>query len=356
MKSFLTILSWLAVIATLTPLLRGDAWWIRSFDFPRIQITVIAVCLVAVMLLIARDLRFYDSLTIVAVIASIALQAWQIFPYTVFAPVQVQASGNQNPVKTFRLFVANVRMDNREVTGLKKQIRETDPDTILIVEPNAWWETELRSLQSNYGYSVTYPIDNTYGMILYSRLQLIDPQVRFLVQENVPSIRTRVKLRSGTELVLHCVHPKPPSPTEHPRSTERDAELILVGKEVRNSKIPAVVAGDLNDVAWSYTTRLFQKISGLLDPRVGRGIFGTFHARYPISRWPLDHVFHSNHFRLKELRTLDYFGSDHLPVLVVLSYEPAAKIAQDEFGDPNQGERSEMHETVTEATRDKPND
>lgn len=354
MKLVLTVLSWLVVIATLIPLKPGDAWWIRIFDFPRVQITAVAVALLVATVLLVKDLTFYGYVTIIALLGSVGLQAWRIFPYTPFASVQVQASTKQDANSTFNLLIANVYMENRNDADLKAQIRAADPDTILAVEVDKWWENQLRPLRTDYPYSVVYPLDNTYGMVLYSRLELIDPQIRFIVDSDVPSIHTEVKLRSGSKLELHCVHPRPPSPIHHPRSTERDAELILVGKDIKDSNSPVVVTGDLNDVAWSHTTRLFQKVSGLLDPRVGRGIFGTFHARYPLLRWPLDHIFHSDHFRLVELRTLEYFGSDHLPVFVALSHEPVATTTQHELEDPSPAERREMQETVEEATKTKP--
>jgi endonuclease/exonuclease/phosphatase (EEP) superfamily protein YafD len=123
---------------------------------------------------------------------------------------------------------------------------------------------------------------------------------------------------------LHGVHPEPPSPTEADSSLPRDAELLIVGRQVKGRDIPTIVAGDLNDVAWSYTTRLFQKISTLLDPRKGRGMFNSFHAKIPLLRWPLDHVFHSDHFVLDDMRRLPAFGSDHFPVYVRLVLQPGA--------------------------------
>jgi hypothetical protein len=80
--------------------------------------------------------------------------------------------------------------------------------------------------------------------------------------------------------------PRPPVPPTP--SYGRDAELVLIGREIDGASRPAVVAGDLNDVAWSSTTTLFQKISGTLDPRVGRGLYNSFHAKSPLLRFPLD--------------------------------------------------------------------
>jgi hypothetical protein len=110
-------------------------------------------------------------------------------------------------------------------------------------------------------------------MVLYSKLPLIDPEIRFLLKKDIPSIRTQIALPSGQYIWFYGIHSRPPSPTEAETTTRRDAELLIVGREAQQIKQPVIVAGDLNDVAWSYTTTLFQKMSGLLDPRIGRGFY-----------------------------------------------------------------------------------
>jgi endonuclease/exonuclease/phosphatase (EEP) superfamily protein YafD len=162
-------------------------------------------------------------------------------------------------------------------------------------------------------------------------------------------MQARVRLPGGLRVWLNCVHPKPPAPGEDDESTERDAELVIVGRRVANASEPVVVLGDLNDVAWSRTTRLFQKVSRLVDPRKGRGFISTFHAKYPGLRYPLDHVFHSPDVRLVEMRRLPYVGSDHFPVYVALSYEPAAA-AQQQAPVPGGDDEREAEETVERGT------
>jgi len=336
------------IAATVLPLLRKDAWWVRIFDFPRLQITFITAITLATYLLLKWDSGLAENLFLIAVSSSLIYQGYMMYPYTPLSGTQVQQSEYAKDDSVFSLLFANVLMDNREAAKLKEIISEADPDIILTVETNEWWQGQLEGFERTHPYTVQQPQENTYGMLLYSRLELLNPKVKFLVQEDVPSIHTRVRLPSGKEVELRCLHPRPPFPTEDDRSTERDAELLIVGKESKKLNIPMVVLGDLNDVAWSRTNYLFQDISGLLDPRIGRGFYHTFHAKYPFIRFPLDHFFHSNHFRLVDFRRLAYFGSDHFPVYIKLSYEPTAKGQQQEL-QASESEQEEAEEKIEKA-------
>jgi len=41
------------------------------------------------------------------------------------------------------------------------------------------------------------------------------------------------------------------------------------------------------------------------DPRIGREVCNTFHAEHPFFRYPLDHAFHSEHFKLDDPPSTD---------------------------------------------------
>ncbi|MGK2925680.1 MAG: endonuclease/exonuclease/phosphatase family protein, partial [Lysobacterales bacterium] len=171
-----------------------------------------------------------------------------------------------------------------------------------------------------------------YGMLLHSRLEIVDPEVRFILKDSIPSMHMQVVLPSDDRVFMHFVHPDPPNPKFATETTERDAELLIVGREVEKRDMPTIIAGDFNDVAWSDTTNLFQKASGLLDPRVGRGTYNTYNAKNPLLRWPLDHVFHSDHFKLVRMEKGPAWGSDHFPIFIELSLESRAKTEQEEPG------------------------
>ena len=239
-------------------------------------------------------------------------------------------------------------MPNRQIDRLKDIIRAQDPDLVLAVETDEWWCGHLDGALPHHPFRIAHPLPNTYGMMLLSRLELVDPEVRFLLKPDIPSIRTGVRLRSGDVIMLYGLHPEPPSPTEAATSLPRDAELVMAGREIAQSDRPTLVAGDLNDVAWSHTSRLFRRIARMLDPRAGRGVYNTFHARYWFLRWPLDHVFVSNTFLLRHLQRLPAFGSDHFPIFIAVDHAPAASAVQ-EAPAPDAEDRAEARDKLQRA-------
>ena len=193
-------------------------------------------------------------------------------------------------------------------------IHDASPDIVLALEVDEWWTARLwAGVKERYPYKHWHPLSNEYGLALFSRLELIKPEVRFLSDEAIPSIKTGVKLRSGAVVTLYGVHPRPPAIGQD--STQRDVELLLVAQEIKDRDAPAIVAGDLNDVAWSPTTHRFLKRGNLLDPRRGRGFYNTYPARWPGLRYPLDYIFCTRHFRICSIKVLPSFGSDHLPLV-----------------------------------------
>ena len=348
------ILGVVVVLATLLPLLRKEAWWIRIFDFPRIQIAALGVVVLATDLAFRSEGSASTSALRIAIAAAILYQAYMIYPYTFLVPRKVKPAKAPRPESSLRLLISNVKIENRNATGLRNIIRANDPDVVLIVEADDWWRDALAELEQTHPFTVQKPLDNAYGMVLYSRRKIVDSEILFRVYDDVPSIRAAIALPSGVPVELHCLHPKPPVPQEDGSSIQRDAELLIVGRQIREKNIPLVVMGDLNDVAWSHTNYLFQRISGLMDPRIGRGFYNTFDARYPILRFPLDHFFHSNHFRLITLRRLPYFGSDHFPMFIALSYEPDATREQKPES-PSSTDQQQATDKIDQADADAPN-
>ncbi len=320
MRKTVAALALIPVTMTAIPIFRNDAWWVRIFDFPRVQIALILLAFLIALLAMRPKFNSFPGFAATLVGLALIGQAIEIGPFTPLWPNQMtEAKGGQ---PTLKLLTANVLMDNREADDLHAYIESQDADLILLTEPDAWWEDQMRRHEAEYPHVLRRPLDNTYGMLLYSRLPLIEPNVREMFEEDVPSFHFFVDV-GGQRVRMHLIHPKPPFPKESDDTTDRDAEIVLVGKMVRDESGPAIVMGDFNDVAWSYSTGLFQEISGLMDPRLGRGFYHTFHADYFFARWPLDYVFATDHFRLVSLERLGGVGSDHFPLVAELELAPA---------------------------------
>lgn len=320
------IITCLPTVASLT---KFDYWWVRGFDFPRIQISNLIIINIVLAFLVYPFDSSLQIILVAALILSLIYQFVLIYPYTIFCEKQVVDYRGDPNEDNISILVSNVLMGNDNYQKLISIVKKRDPHLLLTLETNKKWENALSAIEENFQHFVKIPLDNLYGMHLYSKLELKDVEIKYLIVNDIPSIHGKLKLTNGKMAQFHCLHPRPPSPSESKTSTNRDAELLLVGKEIDKNDELVLVFGDLNDVAWSRTTKLFQKMSGLMDPRRGRGFFNTYNAKHTLLRWPLDHVFHSNDFTLMEIAREQKIGSDHFPIYIKLNYTPQAEWKQD---------------------------
>ncbi len=316
-----SLLAMLLVVSIL-PFSYSQHYLIRSCDFVRLQVVYLACAslIAAGYLISTTDSWLFIGCAVASIIVLILQVGW-IYPYTKLANKEV-ASSNKSDKHSIRIMSANVLMSNTEYDKLIGIIKTHQPDLLITLESDQTWQNKLSCLEPEYPYRVYCPKDNRYGMHLYSKFKIKRQQVSELIESDIPSIHILFEDADGVEVQGHFIHPAPPSPTEEDSSRPRDTELIILAKALKNRLRPCIVAGDLNDVAWSRSTRLFMRISGLLDPRKGRGFFNTFHASYFFMRWPLDHLFHSNEFSVKRIERLEKYGSDHFALLTELVYNP----------------------------------
>lgn len=309
-------LAGLLILVTLLPIIHSNQWWIRLWDFPRLQIASLLALVLLVLPVMFSRRSWVSTAAILATIAAFTYQVVRVLPYSRLAQARGAETETCQRGRSLSILTANVLMSNRDYRPLIDLVRERDPDLVLLLEPDAKWAAAIAPLHTRYPFRLSEPLPNTYGLILLSKLPLDGMALRHIMLPDIPSVAGRLTLRGGAAIDLYGIHPKPPVPGTD--TDARDAELVIVGEEVRKSGRASIVFGDLNDVAWSDTSRLFKDLSGTIDPRVGRGFYPTFHAQYPLLRWPLDHVFYTPHFALVRMERLPDVGSDHFPLLAEL--------------------------------------
>ncbi len=304
-------ISFLLLLSSLLPLSNSSSWKIRVLDFPRLHFLSIGVIALGIHLYLFEE-NLINWTSLLFLLTAIGVDLYRIFTYlpiTNKESIGANVNGLQN-TSGFSILTSNVRAKNKKFQKILDLINRKKPDIVVLIEANEIWHDQTEKLKENYPYFHLHPRENTYGILFYSKYEILSSKISFLVDNKVPSLEVTINL-NNERLHIFCLHPRPPRPKEGP-SIERDAELMKTVKRIRERE-NALVIGDLNDVAWSHTTRLFLRTSGLLDPRRGRGFFNTFPANLPFLGFPLDHIFHSQSLFVEKFKPQKNIGSDHLP-------------------------------------------
>jgi endonuclease/exonuclease/phosphatase (EEP) superfamily protein YafD len=248
MKLASIVIAAVVSVTTILPLFPVRRWWIRIFDFPRIQTASLSV-LGLILLSASGDGDLRDWISGTALLLCFAWQSALMLPYTRLWRCQVTDARSDDSSRAVSLLMSNVLRTNRNAGAFLDLVATENPDIVVAVETDHWWQEQLCPFTERLPHTVAIPLENTYGMLLFSRFELLKNDTRFVVQPDVPSIHAHFRLPCGQEVELHCLHPRPPIPQEVEKSAPRDAELLVIGAEVKKSTLPCIVTGDLNDVA-----------------------------------------------------------------------------------------------------------
>lgn len=351
------------VVVALLPLVPSGQWWVRVWDFPRLQLTGLLVLPLLLLGLHAWLSRLQkEHFTLLLVILAIASwHLWHILPFTSFWSTEVPTAemqpGETRP--TVKVLTANVTFSNDHYDEILALVQREDPDLLLLIEVDEELDKGLASLNEVYPYRVGEVREEGLGIVLWSRIPLLEQEVKHLVSERRPSVFATLDMPEIGPVRFVGAHPVPPGleertvgdddSEERRDSRERDAELMLIARHVQDDPDNRwIVTGDFNDVAWSDTTKLFADLSDLKDPRRGRRLLSTYHSEYPWWRYPIDHLFVSDGFHLIDINRVPVMGSDHFGITTILT---AAKKDQSK-PEASEEEEEEADEMVEEGAED----
>lgn len=218
---------------------------------------------------------------------------------------------------------ANVLSVNRQYRFADTLLRQFDADLFLMLETTEEWEQETAYLQERFPHSAAAARDDNFGLLFFSKYRFAGGVTYFSFGHNpaitLPYIKAEFKdtplNQNMRPLVFYGLHTTPPVSKLY--ADYRNALMAHIAAEIAAApEKDAIVAGDLNDTAWSHNFHHFLKTSGL--KMTGTGMSPTWPAAFPPAlRLQIDHALVKGleDFQAK-LITGEKIGSDHLPVIL----------------------------------------
>ncbi|WP_298957160.1 endonuclease/exonuclease/phosphatase family protein [uncultured Methylobacterium sp.] len=341
-RTTLIMLSLALTAASLIPLIPTEWWAVRLLDFPRLPfaaaLAMVGLCLAPVLRTAPRAVGSFLALAVAAFLVNAVI----LWPYRPTGATQPDTCPEE---RRLSVLVANVQLGNREAEPLIEAVERAKPDLLLALETDAWWDGVLRSRLGSMPHTLQRITGSYYGIHLFSRLPLVNGEIRQLAGQDTPAVVTGITLRSGEVVTFVGLHPKPPQLWRSARG--RDAELYAAAEVLRERTGLGLLAGDLNATPWELAVERTKRLTGLIDPRRGYGYVATWNAKSSWMRWPLDHVLHDGKFATIAIERLEAFGSDHFPYLVSLCREPDA--SKSTRGQPNAADIEAANAVLAEA-------
>jgi endonuclease/exonuclease/phosphatase (EEP) superfamily protein YafD len=289
-----------AVGAILTGAEFGDFSWQLDVLGQFLLLAPIGATLVLVFCLATRRRQFAAYSAIALIVASVMAFPWLTGP---------SPASPQKP--HFSLLLFNVYRHNKTAADVRDLVRKTDADVVVLVEVTPSMSTQLGDLSKLYPHRYECIGTQDCDILILSKGELESPRAqRLLSDPNLYLTSAHIEI-AGCHLTLFATHMSHPG-----RGQLLEADNIAYAMAGIGGA--RVLVGDFNGVPWGSNVQTLLKLSQFT---LAEGIGGTYPSRLlSYLALPIDHVLTSPGVEVTKRQVLPSAGSDHLPVLLGVTF------------------------------------
>lgn len=177
-------------------------------------------------------------------------------------------ASDTHPAKKIRIFFANVRLESREKASMLREIRNADPDIVVLVEFSIWWRNAVlhSPTMAAYAYGSGLEPDQAGGnsVNILSKLPLESDTREWIAGRCVETVAVQVGSETLQLVGIHAPRPMTFHDNDYSGYWSRVLPLLL------DKRGPTIVIGDFNATQYS---RVYQqlKAGGLHSAHEVRG-------------------------------------------------------------------------------------
>ena len=222
--------------------------------------------------------------------------------------------------RSFEVLSLNVDHKNKSYGQIASKVVGLNSDIVVLTEINRKLEIELQGMESEYQKYIVHS-NKGFGVAVYSRFPIKKCRAHLYIKRDIPTVHCYL-LVYGKEMSLWAIHP--PTPLRMAHKSQRDFIFGEVAESIADDSSLRMIVGDFNTTPWGDNLEIFKNsgmrasMDGLLGILAGTG---SFPAWLPI-RILIDNVMYGSHLGEISRHYVDGVGSDHLGLVVRLSFNP----------------------------------
>lgn len=278
----------------------GDFAWQLDVLGQFLMLTPIAAAIILGICLATRRKVIAANSAVALALASLLAVPWAMNP-----------PSPPTDAPSFSLLLFNVWSKNRRPVEVRELVRKTDADVVVLIEMTPRVSAALGDFADLYPYRYECVGTEDCDILILAKTKFDGARAERLRDDANSYVASTRMTIDGCDLTLLATHMDHPGPGQLLQAHE-------IAGVVSNLSGESMLVGDFNGVPWGANVQTILKGAHL---SIAEGLGGTFPSGLiSLFALPIDHALTSAGVAVTERRVMPPAGSDHLPVLLKVTF------------------------------------